>query len=89
MVIIALTSVSCSLGILNIFACLPQMVGSFISFVVFSILEPGKSPEFSDDADLIEAPKGGVNAIAVCLGIGGVCTVVAAHYTVKFKNNYH
>ncbi|KAF8242379.1 MFS general substrate transporter [Wilcoxina mikolae CBS 423.85] len=76
------------LGILNIFACLPQMVGSFISFVVFSILEPGKSPEFSDDADFIEAPKGGVNAIAVCLGIGGVCTLVAAHYTVKFKANY-
>jgi len=76
------------LGILNVYACLPQMVGSFISFVVFSILEPGKSPEFSDDPKGIKAPKGSVNAIAVCLGIGGVCTLIAAHYTVRFKNNY-
>ncbi|KAI5798819.1 major facilitator superfamily domain-containing protein [Geopyxis carbonaria] len=76
------------LGILNIFACLPQMVGSFISFLVFSILEPGRSPEFSEGDEIIEAPKGGVNAIAVCLGIGGICTMVAAHYTVKFKSNY-
>lgn len=73
---------------MNIFACLPQMVGSFVSFVVFSLLEPGKSPEFSDDKDGIEAPKGGVNAIAVCMGIGGVCTLVAAHYTVKLKTGY-
>jgi solute carrier family 45 protein 1/2/4 len=64
------------------------MVGSFISFLVFSILEPGKSPEFSDDDKGIEAPKGGVNAIAVCLGIGGVSTLIAAHYTIRFKNNY-
>lgn len=63
------------------------MVGSFISFLVFSALEPGKSPEFSEGDEIIEAPKGGVNAIAVCLGIGGVCTMVAAHYTIKFKNN--
>jgi solute carrier family 45 protein 1/2/4 len=76
-----------SLGILNIFACLPQMVGSFISFVVFSILEPGKSPEFSDDVDVVQPAKG-VNAIAVCLGIGAISTLAAAHYTIKFKNNY-
>ncbi|KAL7274715.1 hypothetical protein RUND412_002387 [Rhizina undulata] len=74
------------LGILNVFACIPQFVASFISFVVFSILEPGKSPEFSE-GDEIEAPKGGVNAIAVCFGIGGLCTLVAAHYTMKYKNH--
>jgi len=77
------------LGILNIFACLPQFVGSFISFIVFSILEPGKSPEFSDELTSPEAPSHNVNAIAVCLGIGGICTLMAAHYTVKFKNNYY
>jgi len=64
------------------------MVGSFISFIVFSLLEPGKSPEFSDDMEAIEAPKGGVNAIAVCMGIGGVCTLVAAHYTIKYRAGY-
>ncbi|TGZ82699.1 MFS general substrate transporter [Ascodesmis nigricans] len=75
------------LGILNIFACLPQMVGSFISFIIFSLLEPGKSPEFSGDED-VEAPTTGVNAIAVCLGIGGLCTLVAAHYTARFRAIY-
>ena len=33
------------LGILNIYTTLPQFVGTAISWVVFSILEPGKSPE--------------------------------------------
>ena len=65
------------------------MVGSFISFVVFSLMEPGKSPEFSDDNDSVQPPsRDGVNAIAVCLGIGGICTLVAAHYTMRIKNNY-
>lgn len=64
------------------------MVGSFISFVVFSILEPGKSPEFSDDPGKPDIPKGGFNAIAVCMAIGGLCTLVAAYYTARFKAGY-
>lgn len=63
------------LGILNVFACLPQFVGSFISFVVFSVLEPGLSPEFSEGD--VGPPKVGVNAIAVCMGIGGISTLIA------------
>lgn len=59
-------------------------VGSLVAFAVFSILEPGKSPEFSGD-DGVEAPKHGVNAIAVVLGIGGVSALVAAHYISKLK----
>jgi solute carrier family 45, member 1/2/4 len=51
---------------------------------VFSILEPGKSPEFSDGVGA--APISGVNAIAVCMGIGGIATLIAAHYTLRFKN---
>jgi solute carrier family 45 protein 1/2/4 len=84
----SINSLHHSLGIINIFICIPQMVGSLIAFVVFSILEPGKSPELSDNTEFIEKPRGGVNAIAVCMGIGGICTVMAAHYTIKFKNNY-
>ncbi|PWW78861.1 MFS general substrate transporter [Tuber magnatum] len=72
------------LGIMNVFACLPQFVGSFLSFVVFSILEPGKSPEFSVGGNE-EAPTHGVNAIAVCMGIGGIATLVAAHFTTRFR----
>lgn len=72
------------LGILNVFACLPQFVGSFISFVVFSILEPGLSPEFTEGD--VRPPRVGINAIAVCMGIGGISTLVAAHYTLRFKH---
>lgn len=74
-----------SLGIMNVFACLPQFVGSLISFVVFSILEPGKSPEFTEGGD-VEPPEVGVNAIAVCMGIGGISTLVAAHYTMRLNH---
>ncbi|KAG0125170.1 major facilitator superfamily domain-containing protein [Tuber indicum] len=72
------------LGIMNVFSCLPQFVGSFISFAVFSILEPGKSPEFSQGGSS-EAPTYRVNAIAVCMGIGGIATLVAAHFTTRFR----
>lgn len=78
------TADSDSLGILNVFACLPQFVGSFISFVVFSILEPGLSPEFTEGD--VGPPRVGINAIAVCMGIGGISTLVAAHYTLRFKH---
>ncbi|PUU82501.1 major facilitator superfamily domain-containing protein [Tuber borchii] len=73
------------LGIMNVFSCLPQFVSSFISFVVFSILEPGKSPEFSEGGGS-EAPTYGINAIAVCMGIGGIATLVAAHFTTRFRD---
>lgn len=75
-----------SLGIMNVFQCLPQFVGSFMSFIVFSILEPGKSPEFSDGGGGVQAPKHGVNAIAVCMGVGAVATLAAAHFTARFNN---
>lgn len=35
------------LGIHNIFATIPQFLATFISMVVFSILEPGQSPELA------------------------------------------
>ncbi|KAK1073827.1 hypothetical protein LTR48_009336, partial [Friedmanniomyces endolithicus] len=38
------------LGILNIYTTLPQFVGTGISWLVFSILEPGKSLELATEA---------------------------------------
>ena len=73
-------------GILNIFTTLPQFVGTFISLVVFSILEPGKSPELSHDAPAEE--KHGVegpNGIGICLFIGAVSTLGAAYATRKLR----
>jgi solute carrier family 45, member 1/2/4 len=73
------------LGILNIFTTLPQFLGTFISWIVFSLLEPGKSPELAKEAHPDEHHStDGPNAIAVCLCIGALAAVVAAYKTEKY-----
>lgn len=73
-------------GILNIYTTLPQFIGTFISAVVFAILEPGKSPELATDAPSSEHhDTDGPNAISVCLFIGSLSTIVAAFATRKLK----
>ncbi|KAI9791045.1 MAG: hypothetical protein M1833_001706, partial [Piccolia ochrophora] len=42
------------LGILNIFATIPQFIGVFISMIAFAILEPGKSPELAGGTEGVE-----------------------------------
>ena len=75
------------LGILNLFTTLPQFVGTFISMIVFSILEPGKSPELHEDGSEEEVKKAadGPNAIAVCLFIGALSAMGAAYATMRMK----
>lgn len=74
-------------GILNIYTTLPQFVGTFISMIVFSILEPGKSPELANDAHPSEHHgTDGPNAIAVCLFIGACSTMGAVLATKKLKD---
>ncbi|KAH6608731.1 hypothetical protein Trco_002077 [Trichoderma cornu-damae] len=77
-------------GILNIYTTLPQFIGTFISTVVFAVLEPGKSPELHGHGAAGEAAEGqdvggGTNAIAVCLFIGALSTLVAARMTQKLR----
>jgi len=75
------------LGILNLYTTLPQFIGTFISWVVFSILEPGKSPELAKDTHPDEHHStDGPNAIAVCLFIGALCSGVAAYATHRLKH---
>lgn len=77
------------LGILNIYTTLPQFVGTGISWIVFSILEPGKSPELAKDLNPDERRSGtGVSAIGVCLFIGALSAVGAAWATRRLKNAY-
>lgn len=88
------------LGILNLFNTLPQFVGTFISMIVFSILEPGVHPELhkGEDKAAVAGGKGGVedvekvsdgpNGIAVCLSIGAVCALGAAYATHRMKFVY-
>jgi solute carrier family 45, member 1/2/4 len=74
------------LGILNLYVTLPQFIGTFISWIVFSILEPGKSPELAKEAHPDEHHSTeGPNAIAVCLFIGAVCAIRAASISSKLK----
>lgn len=56
------------LGIHNIFATIPQFLATFVSMLVFSILEPGQSPELSD-ADPATTPTAA--AAAAAAGGGG------------------
>ncbi|KKA30565.1 hypothetical protein TD95_001088, partial [Thielaviopsis punctulata] len=73
-------------GILNIYSTLPQFLGNFISTIVFSILEPGKSPELATDAHPSETHStDGPNAIAVCLFIGAISALFAAYAALKLK----
>lgn len=74
------------LGILNLYTTLPQFVATGISMIVFSILEPGKSPELAKDAHPDEHHgTDGPNAIAVCLFIGALSSVGAAYATRRLK----
>lgn len=73
-------------GILNIYATLPQFIGTFISMIVFAIFEPGKSPELAGDAPPDEqADTRGPNAISICLFIGACSTLGAAWATRKLR----
>ncbi|KAG5978326.1 hypothetical protein E4U55_006239 [Claviceps digitariae] len=73
-------------GILNIYATIPQFIGSMIAAVVFAVLEPGKSRELAADQPQGGLPKAeGPNAISVCLFIGAISAVVASFSTRKLK----
>ncbi|RAL66184.1 hypothetical protein DID88_005856 [Monilinia fructigena] len=74
-------------GILNIYTTIPQFIGTFISMIVFSILEPGKSPELAQNAKEGEHHgTEGPNAISVCLFIGAISTIGAAYATKKLRD---
>lgn len=82
------------LGVLNVFTTLPQFVGTFISMIVFAIFEPGRSRELAghhDDQAAAAAAAAtkedsGVNAISICLFIGGACALMAAYATKRLRN---
>ena len=66
---------------------MPQFVGTFISMIVFAVLEPGKEVEGAGgEGDGGKKKEQGTNAIAVCLFIGAMSSVVAAYATRRFKD---
>lgn len=76
------------LGILNLYNTLPQFVGTGISTIVFSILEPGKSKELAGDdgggGGEVQV-NDGYSGIGVCLFIGAICAFGAAWSTTKVR----
>lgn len=76
------------LGILNIYTTIPQFVGTGISWAVFSIMEPGLSPELAKDAHPDEHHSvEGVSAVGVCLFIGALSSLIAARATRRLKED--
>ncbi|EER44596.1 sucrose transporter [Histoplasma capsulatum var. duboisii H88] len=86
------------LGVLNVYTTLPQFVGTLISWIVFSIFEPGTS-SISTDGDMSDGVSGeqddgkwinrhreGPNAIAVCLFVGAISALIAAEATRRLKH---
>jgi solute carrier family 45, member 1/2/4 len=70
------------LGLMNVFVTLPQFIMTFVSSIVFAILEPGKSKELTEGTT---EGKTGVSAIAVVMVIGGLGSLVAVWLTIKFR----
>lgn len=68
-------------GILNIYSTLPQFIGTFISSVVFALLEPEEADSHPEQRAGEDRP----NAIAVCLFIGAMASVVAAFVTRRLR----
>jgi len=76
------------LGVLNVYTALPQFVGTFISWIVFTLLEPSKKDVYDDDPDhhkSLDVKKNAPNAIAICLFIGACFSLVAAEATRRLK----
>lgn len=69
------------LGILNLFTTIPQFIGTFISMIVFGIVERGKGLASGSDA----ASRSGPSGISICLFIGAICALVAAYATRRLK----
>ncbi|KAK2758830.1 hypothetical protein FQN54_003522 [Arachnomyces sp. PD_36] len=84
------------LGVLNVYTTLPQFVGTFISWIVFSILDHSSSPPNpeeeggskkiqTDDGEWMDLNAEGPNAISVCLFIGALSALVSAEMTRRLR----
>ena len=65
------------------FVTLPQFIMTFVSSIVFAILEPGKRTELTEGK--VGVGRTGVSAIAVVMVIGGVGSLVAGWLTLKLR----
>ncbi|KAK9235920.1 hypothetical protein V1525DRAFT_408443 [Lipomyces kononenkoae] len=71
------------LGLHNVSITIPQFVSTFMSFIIFSLLDPGKSDELTGDTD--EPARTGIDAIGVTLRLGGITSLGAAYMAWKLR----
>ncbi|KAE8321730.1 MFS/sugar transport protein-domain-containing protein [Aspergillus sergii] len=74
------------LGVLNVYTTLPQFVGTFISWIVFSVIEPGSTKRDASETQWMNLDKGSPNAISICLFIGALSTLVAIEATRRLRH---
>lgn len=76
------------LGVLNVYTTLPQFVATFISWIVFLVFEPDKSQVKDDDPEhhrWLDVNQNAPNAIAICLFVGAMSSLVAVEATRRLK----
>ncbi|RAL02916.1 putative sucrose transporter [Aspergillus ibericus CBS 121593] len=75
------------LGVLNVYTTLPQFIGTFISWIVFSVLEPGstKRDGTAQESQWMNLDKSAPNAISICLFIGALSAIVAVEATRRMR----
>ncbi|KAG0154094.1 hypothetical protein PDIDSM_1474 [Penicillium digitatum] len=74
------------LGVLNVYTTLPQFVGTFISWIVFSIFEPAAESTSDNNSDSwMNLEKDRYNAISICLFIGAISALAAAEATRRLR----
>ncbi|THC98002.1 hypothetical protein EYZ11_002504 [Aspergillus tanneri] len=75
------------LGVLNVYTTLPQFVGTFISWIVFSIFEPAstKRDDSASDTQWMNLDKNSPNAISICLFIGALSAIIAVEATRRLR----
>ncbi|KAK9454457.1 hypothetical protein V1511DRAFT_522108 [Dipodascopsis uninucleata] len=69
------------LGLHNVSITIPQFISTFMSFIVFSILDPGKSEELTGG----EEQNNGAYSIGVTLRLGGITALGAAYMTYRLR----
>ncbi|RAH83767.1 sucrose transporter [Aspergillus japonicus CBS 114.51] len=77
------------LGVLNVYTTLPQFVGTFISWIVFSIFEPGstkRDDSAQESSQWMNLDKSRPNAISICLFIGAISALVAVEATRRMRH---
>lgn len=77
------------LGLHNVAITVPQLVSTFVSFLVFSMLEPTQLDDSSSDIannDLPSSTKGdGGFAIAATMQLGGITALLSAYFIIKLR----